>query len=262
MQDYGSDILCCTPSYALYIGETVKDMGIDPKTLPLRAGIFGAETWTENMRKEIEKKLAIKAYDIYGLSEIDGPGVAFECCEQSGMHVNEDFFYPEIIDPDTGERLPDGEYGELTFTCIGKEALPLLRYRTRDVCKLEHITCSCGRTLVKMSKPRGRTDDMLIIRGINVFPSQVEHVLLSLGMEPNYQIIVDRKNNLDTMEVQVEMTDAMFSDTVRNLENVEREIAASLQSTLNISARIKLVEPKSLPRSEGKAKRVIDKREL
>ncbi len=262
MQDYGSDILCCTPSYALYIGETVKDMGIDPKTLPLRAGIFGAETWTENMRKEIEKKLAIKAYDIYGLSEIAGPGVAFECCEQSGMHVNEDFFYPEIIDPDTGERLPDGEYGELTFTCIGKEALPLLRYRTRDVCKLEHITCSCGRTLVKMSKPRGRTDDMLIIRGINVFPSQVEHVLLSLGMEPNYQIIVDRKNNLDTMEVQVEMTDAMFSDTVRNLENVEREIAASLQSTLNISARIKLVEPKSLPRSEGKAKRVIDKREL
>lgn len=262
MQDYGSDILCCTPSYALYIGETVKDMGIDPKTLPLRAGIFGAETWTENMRKEIEKKLAIKAYDIYGLSEIAGPGVAFECCEQSGMHVNEDFFYPEIIDPDTGECLPDGEYGELTFTCIGKEALPLLRYRTRDVCKLEHITCSCGRTLVKMSKPRGRTDDMLIIRGINVFPSQVEHVLLSLGMEPNYQIIVDRKNNLDTMEVQVEMTDAMFSDTVRNLENVEREIAASLQSTLNISARIKLVEPKSLPRSEGKAKRVIDKREL
>lgn len=262
MQDYGSDILCCTPSYALYIGETVKDMGIDPKTLPLRAGIFGAETWSENMRKEIEKKLAIKAYDIYGLSEIAGPGVAFECCEQSGMHVNEDFFYPEIIDPETGERLPDGEYGELTFTCIGKEALPLLRYRTRDVCKLEHIACSCGRTLVKMSKPRGRTDDMLIIRGINVFPSQVEHVLLSLGMEPNYQIIVDRKNNLDTMEVQVEMTDAMFSDTVRNLENVEREIAASLQSTLNISARIKLVEPRSLPRSEGKAKRVIDKREI
>lgn len=262
MQDYGSDILCCTPSYALYIGETVKDMGIDPKTLPLRAGIFGAETWSENMRKEIEKKLAIKAYDIYGLSEIAGPGVAFECCEQSGMHVNEDFFYPEIIDPETGERLPDGEYGELTFTCIGKEALPLLRYRTRDICKLEHIACSCGRTLVKMSKPRGRTDDMLIIRGINVFPSQVEHVLLSLGMEPNYQIIVDRKNNLDTMEVQVEMTDAMFSDTVRNLENVEREIAASLQSTLNISARIKLVEPRSLPRSEGKAKRVIDKREI
>lgn len=262
MQDYGSDILCCTPSYALYIGETVQEMGIDPKTLPLRAGIFGAETWTENMRKEIEKKLAIKAYDIYGLSEIAGPGVAFECCEQNGMHINEDFFYPEIVDPDTGKPLPDGEYGELVFTCIGKEALPLLRYRTRDVCKLERSVCSCGRTLVKMSKPRGRTDDMLIIRGINVFPSQVEHVLLSLGMEPNYQIIVDRKNNLDTMEVQVEMTDSMFSDTVRNLENVERDIASSLQSTLNIAARIKLVEPKSLPRSEGKAKRVIDKREI
>ena len=262
LRDYGSDFLCCTPSYAMYIGETVRDMGIDPKTLKLRGGIFGAEAWSENMRREIEKILDIKAYDIYGLSEIAGPGVSFECKEQTGMHINEDFFYPEIIDPETGEQLPDGEYGELVFTCIGKEALPLLRYRTRDICKLSHKPCSCGRTLVKMSKTRGRTDDMLIIRGINVFPSQVEHVLLSLNMEPNYQIIVDRKNNLDTMEVQVEMSDQMFSDKVRNLEDVEHNIAAALQSTLNIAAKIRLVEPKSLPRPEGKAKRVIDKRHI
>ena len=260
LRDYGSDFLCCTPSYAMYIGETVRDMGIDPKTLKLRGGIFGAEAWSENMRREIEKILDIKAYDIYGLSEIAGPGVYFECKAQQGMHINEDFFYPEIIDPETGEQLPDGEYGELVFTCIGKEALPLLRYRTRDICKLSHKPCSCGRTLVKMSKTRGRTDD--IIRGINVFPSQVEHVLLSLNMEPNYQIIVDRKNNLDTMEVQVEMSDQMFSDKVRNLEDVEHNIAAALQSTLNIAAKIRLVEPKSLPRSEGKAKRVIDKRHI
>ena len=262
LRDYGSDFLCCTPSYAMYIGETVRDMGIDPKTLKLRGGIFGAEAWSENMRREIEKILDIKAYDIYGLSEIAGPGVSFECKEQTGMHINEDFFYPEIIDPETGEQLPDGEYGELVFTCIGKEALPLLRYRTRDICKLSHKPCSCGRTLVKMSKTRGRTDDMLIIRGINVFPSQVEHVLLSLNMEPNYQIIVDRKNNLDTMEVQVEMSDQMFSDKVRNLEDVEHNIAAALQSTLNIAAKIRLVEPKSLPRPEGKAKRVIDTRHI
>ena len=262
LRDYGSDFLCCTPSYAMYIGETVRDMGIDPKTLKLRGGIFGAEAWSENMRREIEKILDIKAYDIYGLSEIAGPGVSFECKEQTGMHINEDFFYPEIIDPKTGEQLPDGEYGELVFTCIGKEALPILRYRTRDICKLSHKPCACGRNLVKMSKPRGRTDDMLIIRGINVFPSQVEHVLLSLNMEPNYQIIVDRKNNLDTMEVQVEMSDQMFSDKVRNLEAVEHNIAATLQSTLNIAAKIRLVEPKSLPRSEGKAKRVIDKRHI
>ena len=262
LRDYGSDFLCCTPSYAMYIGETMRDMGIDPKTLKLRGGIFGAEAWSENMRREIEKILDIKAYDIYGLSEIAGPGVSFECKEQTGMHINEDFFYPEIIDPKTGEQLPDGEYGELVFTCIGKEALPILRYRTRDICKLSHKPCACGRNLVKLSKPRGRTDDMLIIRGINVFPSQVEHVLLSLNMEPNYQIIVDRKNNLDTMEVQVEMSDQMFSDKVRNLEDVEHNIAAALQSTLNIAAKIRLVEPKSLPRSEGKAKRVIDKRHI
>ncbi|OUP13791.1 phenylacetate--CoA ligase family protein [Anaeromassilibacillus sp. An200] len=262
LQDYGSDILCCTPSYAMYIGETVRDMGIDPTTLPVRAGIFGAEPWTEQMRKEIERLLAIRAFDIYGLSEIAGPGVACECQLQNGLHINEDMFYPEIIDPDTGETLPDGVYGELVFTCIGKEALPLMRYRTRDICSLDHTPCECGRTLVRMSKPRGRTDDMLIIRGINVFPSQIESVLLELGMDPNYQLVVDRINNLDTLEVQIEMTEGMFSDTVRNLESIEHRIANALQSTLNIVARIRLLEPKSIPRSEGKAKRVIDKRKV
>ena len=262
LQDYGSDILCCTPSYAMYIGETVRDMGIDPKTLRVRAGIFGAEPWTEQMRREIERLLDIRAYDIYGLSEIAGPGVSCECYLQNGLHVNEDMFYPEIIDPDTGENLPDGVYGELVFTCIGKEALPLMRYRTRDICALDHSVCECGRTLVRMTKPRGRTDDMLIIRGINVFPSQIESVLLELGMDPNYQLVVERKNNLDTLEVQVEMTEEMFSDTVRNLEGIEHKIANALQSTLNIVAKIRLLEPKSIPRSEGKAKRVIDKRNL
>lgn len=260
MQDYESDILCCTPSYAMYIGETIREKGIDPESLKLRSGIFGAEPWTEEMRKEIEKALAIKAYDIYGLSEIAGPGVASECERQNGMHINEDYFYPEIIDPDTGERLPDGEYGELVFTCIGKEALPLLRYRTRDICALTHEKCDCGRTLVRMFKPKGRTDDMLIIRGINVFPSQIESVLLELGMDPNYQIIVDRVNNHDSLEVQVEINEAMFSDTVRSMEAVEKKIATALQSTLSIAAKVRLLEPKSIQRSEGKAKRVIDKR--
>lgn len=260
MQDYGSDILCCTPSYAMYIGETVRDMGIDPKTLKLRAGIFGAEPWTEEMRREIERLLDIRAYDIYGLSEIAGPGVSCECQMQAGMHVNEDMFFPEIIDPETGKSLADGEFGELVFTCIGKEALPLIRYRTRDICTLNHETCECGRTLVRMGKPRGRTDDMLIIRGINVFPSQVESVLLELGMAPSYQLVIDRINNLDCMEVQVEMTEDMFSDTVRSLESTESKIANALQSTLNIAAKVRLLEPKSIPRSEGKAKRVIDNR--
>lgn len=260
LQDYESDILCCTPSYAMYIGETIRDKNIDPDGLKVRSGIFGAEPWTEEMRKEIEKALAIKAYDIYGLSEIAGPGVASECECQNGMHINEDYFYPEIIDPDTGERLPDGEYGELVFTCIGKEALPLLRYRTRDICALTHEKCDCGRTLVRMFKPRGRTDDMLIIRGINVFPSQIESVLLELGMDPNYQIIVDRIQNHDTLEVQVEINEAIFSDTVRSMEAVEKKIAAALQSTLSIAAKVRLLEPKSIQRSEGKAKRVIDKR--
>ncbi|MEA5050434.1 MAG: phenylacetate--CoA ligase [Oscillospiraceae bacterium] len=262
LQDFGSDFLCCTPSYAMFIGETIRDMGIDPKSLKLRAGIFGAEPWTENMRKEIERLLAIKAYDIYGLSEIAGPGVAGECECQSGMHVNEDYFYPEVVDPDTLKPLPAGQYGELVFTCIGKQALPLVRYRTRDICALITDPCDCGRTFVRMTKPKGRSDDMLIIRGINVFPSQVEHVLLELHMDPNYQIIVDRQNNLDTMEVRVEMSPALFSDTVKNLESNEKRIEGALQSTLNVHAKVRLMEPGSLPRSEGKAVRVIDNRKL
>lgn len=262
LQDFGINILACTPSYAMFIGETIKEMGIDPKTLPLRAGIFGAEAWSENMRKEIEKSLNIKAYDIYGLSEIAGPGVAYECSEQSGMHICEDYFYPEIIDPETLQPLPEGSYGELVFTCIGKEALPLVRYRTRDIAKLTREKCSCGRTLIKMSKPRGRSDDMLVIRGVNVFPSQVEHVIIELGMQPNYQIIVERKNNMDMMTVCIEMSNEMFSDSVRKIEETERRIEVAVQSTLSVSAKIHLVEPQSLPRSEGKAVRVIDKREI
>lgn len=262
LQDFGSNILCCTPSYAAYIGETCRDMGVDTAVLPLRAGLFGAEAWSEGMRQNIESLLNIKAYDIYGLSEIAGPGVSYECCEQTGMHVCEDYFYPEIIDPDTGEVLPDGVYGELVFTCIGKEALPLVRYRTRDISMLTHEKCSCGRTLVKMKKPHGRTDDMLIIRGVNVFPSQIEYVLTKLGLEPNYRILVDRVGNHDTMEVQVEMTAEMFSDAVKNIASSEKKIAAALQSTLNISAKVTLVEPKSLARSEGKAVRVIDNRKI
>lgn len=262
LQDFGSNILCCTPSYAMFIGETVRDMGIDPKTLKVRAGIFGAEPWTAPMRQEIERLLAIKAHDIYGLSEIAGPGVAYDCECQDGLHINEDNFYPEIIDPETLEPMPDGEYGELVFTCIGKEALPLVRYRTRDICALVRIPCACGRTTVRMSKPKGRSDDMLIIRGVNVFPSQVEHVLLGLGMDPNYQIVVNRKHSTDDMEVQVEMGDGLFSDAVRNLEAIEKKVESALQSVLNIHARVRLVEPGSLPRSEGKAKRVIDQRNL
>lgn len=262
LQDFGSDFLCCTPSYAMYIGESLKEAGIDSSTLPLRAGIFGAEAWSENMRREIEKSLNIKAYDIYGLSEIAGPGVAYECSEQTGMHICEDFFYPEVVDPKTLQPLPDGQYGELVFTCIGKEALPLVRYRTRDITALSHEKCACGRTLVKMLKPKGRSDDMLIIRGVNVFPSQVEHVILSLGMEPNYQIVVDRINNLDVMTVKIEMSESMLSDSVRRVEDQENKLKAAMHDTLGISAKIKLVEPHSLPRSEGKAVRVIDNREI
>ena len=262
LQDFGSDFLCCTPSYAMYIGESLKEAGIDSSKLPLRAGIFGAEAWSENMRREIEKSLNIKAYDIYGLSEIAGPGVAYECSEQTGMHICEDFFYPEVVDPKTLQPLPDGQYGELVFTCIGKEALPLVRYRTRDITALSHEKCACGRTLVKMLKPKGRSDDMLIIRGVNVFPSQVEHVILSLGMEPNYQIVVDRINNLDVMTVKIEMSESMLSDSVRRVEDEENKLKAAMHDTLGISAKIKLVEPHSLPRSEGKAVRVIDNREI
>lgn len=261
IQDFGSNVLCCTPSYAMYIGETMRDMGITPDDINLRAGIFGAEPWTEEMRQEIEALLGIKAYDIYGMSELTGPGVSFECSEQTGMHVNEDKYIVEVIHPETGEVLPEGEQGELVFTCVAKEALPLLRYRTRDIGTLTRKKCSCGRTLIKMSKPVGRTDDMLIIRGVNVFPSQIESVLLELKLTaPVYQIVVDRINNTDAMEVQVEMTEDMFSDTVRNLEKLEQTIKSALYSTLNISAKVRLVEPKSLVRSEGKAVRVIDKR--
>ncbi len=260
LQDFGTNIICCTPSYAMYLGETMREMGIDTSTLPLRAGVFGAEAWSENMRKEIEKILNIKAYDIYGLSEIAGPGVAYECCEQNGMHVCEDYFYPEIVDPDTFEPVPDGTFGELVFTCIGKEALPLVRYRTKDISAITHEKCACGRTLVKMLKPKGRSDDMLIIRGVNVFPSQVEHVIISLGIEPNYQIEVDRINNLDVMTVKIELSGSIFSDSIREIETTEKKIRAAMQTTLGVSANIKLVEPHSLPRSEGKAVRVIDNR--
>jgi phenylacetate-CoA ligase len=262
LQDYGTDFICCTPSYALLIGETVREMGIDPGQLKVRGGIFGAEPWSENMRKEIERLLQIRAFDIYGLSEIAGPGVASECTMQSGLHISEDLFYPEIIDPASGEVLPDGIYGELVFTCLGKRALPLMRYRTRDICMLDHTPCECGRTLVRMSKPKGRSDDMLIIRGINVFPSQIESVLLDLGMDPNYQIVVDRKKNTDRLEVQVEMNEVLFSDTIKDLESIRQEITSALQSTLNITATVKLLEPKSLPRFEGKACRVIDNRQF
>ena len=239
-------------------------MGVQDK-IHLKAGIFGAEPWTEEMRREIEQRLNIKAHDIYGLSEIMGPGVSFECAEQTGMHVNEDHFIVEIIDPDTGEVLPDGSEGELVFTCITKEALPLIRYRTRDISMLSRKPCSCGRTLVKMAKPRGRSDDMLIIRGVNVFPSQVEAALLQVGGKgtaPYYQLIVDRVNNLDTLEVQVEMDSSFFSDTVRGIEEQEKKIAKQLDFILGLSAKVTLVEPKSLARSEGKAVRVIDKRKL
>jgi len=263
MRDFGSNILCCTPSYAMFIGETIEDMGIDPKSLPLRAGIFGAEPWSKEMCSEIERLLAIKAYDIYGLSEVMGPGVAFECSVQDGMHINEDKYIPEIIDPDTGEVLPYGVQGELVFTCISKEALPLIRYRTRDIATLTRESCACGRTLIKMSKPCGRTDDMLIIRGINVFPSQIESVLLELKMvTPNYLLVVDRVDNLDTLEVQVEMTSELFSDTVRNMESIEKQIRTALLSTLGLAASVRLVEPKSIKRSEGKAQRIQDNRHI
>lgn len=262
LQDFGSNIICCTPSYALYIGETLKEMGIDPKTLPLRAGIFGAEPWTEGMRKQIESILDIKAYDIYGLSEITGPGVSYDCRCQKHLHVNEDYFYPEVVDVETGKPLPDGEFGELVFTCIGKEALPLIRYRTHDISALYHEKCECGRTTVRMAKPKGRSDDMLIIRGVNVFPSQVEYTLTQLGFGANYLIIVDRKNNLDIMEVKVEINENIASDTVRDIERAEKLIENALQSALNVHAKVTLVEPKTLPRSEGKAKRVIDNRKF
>ena len=261
IKDFGSTYICCTPSYALYLAETMEEMGITKDDIKLKAGLFGAEPWTEEMRHEIEEKLGLKALDIYGLTEIIGPGVAFECSEQSGMHINEDHFIAETIDPDTGEVLPEGTQGEIVFTCISKEAFPLLRYRTRDIGILKREKCSCGRTLIKMMKPAGRSDDMLIIRGVNVFPSQVESVLLQLGnTAPYYQLIVDRVNNTDTLEIQVEISPEMFSDTVKSLEDQEKIIKSAVESTLGIAAKIRLVEPKTIQRTEGKAIRVIDKR--
>ncbi|MBQ5838361.1 MAG: phenylacetate--CoA ligase [Clostridia bacterium] len=262
LQDFESNIICCTPSYAMFIGETIREMGIDPKTLPVRAGIFGAEPWTEEMRRGIEEVLGIKAYDIYGLTETSGPGVAFECCEQTGMHINEDHFYAEIIDPETGEVLPEGSKGELVFTSLDKEAFPLLRYRTRDICVLSREKCSCGRTLVKMAKPMGRTDDMLIIRGVNVFPSQIETVLLNEGYQPNYQIVVDRVKNNDTFDINVEMNPEQFTDKVSEILAMEKSLANAMKTMLGINPSVHLVPPKSITRSEGKAVRVIDKRKL
>ena len=262
MQDLKSTIICCTPSYAAYIGETLKEMGLTPDDINLKAGIFGAEPWTEEMRRDIEKALGIKAYDIYGLTESTGPGVAFECSEQTGMHVNEDHFIPEIIDPDTGEVLPLGEKGELVFTSLDKEGFPLLRYRTRDICVLSRKKCSCGRTLIKMAKPMGRSDDMLIIRGVNVFPSQIETVLLNEGYSPNYMIEVDRKNNVDTLDVFVELNPEQFTDTVKGVAAKEKELALAITQMLGIRPSVHLVAPKSIARSEGKAVRVVDKRKL
>jgi phenylacetate-CoA ligase len=262
MTDLGSTILCCTPSYAHYLAESINERG-QRDQIKLKAGIFGAEAWSEEMRRDIEQKLGLKAYDIYGLTEIAGPGVSFECSAQSGMHINEDNFIAEIIDPNTGEVLPEGTKGELVFTCINKEAFPLIRYRTRDICVLKREKCSCGRTLIKMAKPMGRSDDMLIIRGVNVFPSQIETVLMNCGYPANYQIIVDRgSNHTDTFDINIEMTPEMFGDTVRDVASREKELVAAMRAMLGISPKIHLVAPKSIERSEGKAVRVIDRRKI
>ena len=262
MMDLNATILCCTPSYAAYIGETLAEKGYKPEDNKLKAGIFGAEPWSEEMRKSIEKSLGIKAFDIYGLTETSGPGVSFECEAQTGMHINEDHFYAEIIDPDTGEVLPEGQKGELVFTSLDKEAFPLLRYRTRDICILSRNKCSCGRTLIKMCKPMGRSDDMMIIRGVNVFPSQIETVLLNEGYPPNYQIVVDREHNSDSLDIYVELSPEQFSDIVANTQKRERALEGAMRTMLGIGPKVHLVPPKSIERSEGKAKRVIDKRNL
>ena len=262
MIDFGATVLCCTPSYAMYLGEEVERLGVRDQ-LKLRVGVFGAEPWSENMRQQIEEKLGLKAYDIYGLSEVLGPGVSGECPEQTGMHVWEDNFYVETIDPDTGDVLPEGTPGELVFTSLTKEAFPVIRYRTRDICTLIPETCKCGRTHIRMGKPNGRTDDMLIIRGVNVFPSQIEEVLLKVSgdqITPNYQIVVDRVNNVDTFDINVEMSESFFSDNIKAIEKLEKRITEDLRSMLGISAKVHLVNPKSIVRSEGKAKRVIDNR--
>ncbi|MBQ6386620.1 MAG: phenylacetate--CoA ligase [Lachnospiraceae bacterium] len=262
INDLQATILCCTPSYAAYLGERMKEMGMSPEDIPLKAGIFGAEAWSEEMRQDIQNTLGIKAFDIYGLTELSGPGVSFECSEQTGMHINEDHFLAEIIDPDTGEVLPLESEGELVFTSLDKEAFPLLRYRTRDICILSREKCSCGRTLVKMKKPKGRSDDMLIIRGVNVFPSQIESVLINQGYQANYQIIVDRVNNTDTLDVHVEMTPEMFTDNLGEIDARQKKIVEGLKSMLGIRAKVTLVAPKSITRSEGKAVRVIDNRKI
>ncbi len=262
MMDLSATIICCTPSYAAYIGETLAEKGYKPEDNKLRIGIFGAEPWTEEMRRNIQQSLGIKAYDIYGLTETSGPGVAFECEEQHGMHINEDHFYAEIIDPETGEVLPEGSKGELVFTALDKEAFPLLRYRTRDICVLSREKCSCGRNFVRMSKPMGRSDDMMIIRGVNVFPSQIETVLLNEGYTPNYQILVDRVNNTDTLDINVELAPEQFSDKVADIQRREKSLEVAMRGMLGIGPKVHLVAPKSIVRSEGKAVRVIDKRKL
>ena len=263
MQDFGTTIITCTPSYALFLAEEALAAGIDIKSLPLKAGIFGAEPWTEAMREQLEAKLNIKALDIYGLSEVMGPGVSMECQSQNGMHIFEDHFLAETIDPDTGAPLPYGAKGELVFTSLTKEAFPVIRYRTRDITVLNPEPCSCGRTMVRMERVTGRTDDMLIIRGVNVFPSQIESVLLEFGdTEPHYLLVVDRKGNLDILEIWVEISDRLFSDKIRYMEELEGKLRERIGSVLGIAARIKLVEPRTIPRSEGKAKRVVDRREL
>lgn len=264
MIDFQATVLCCTPSYALYLAEEIERLGLKDQ-LRLKAGIFGAEPWTESMRREIEQKLGIRAYDIYGLSEVLGPGVSYECECQAGMHICEDHFIAEIIDPDTGSVLPEGSTGELVFTSLTKEGFPIIRYRTRDICFLNYAPCPCGRTHLRMNKPSGRSDDMLIIRGVNVFPSQIEEVLLKVSggkITPNYQIVVDRVSNNDTFDVNVEMSEQLFSDDIKSIERIEKEITADLRSMLGIGAKVHLVNPKSIERSEGKAKRVIDRRRL
>jgi phenylacetate-CoA ligase len=262
MKDFEADILCCTPSYAVYLADEIEKSGTKVEELKLKSGIFGAEPWSEEMRREIEERLHIKAYNIYGLSEICGPGVSMECSAQDGMHIFEDFFYPEIVDPVTLEPVPDGVDGELVFTTLTKEGIPLIRYRTRDITSLSHEPCSCGRTMVKMARIYGRSDDMLIIRGVNVFPSQIESVIMNVGsgVQPHYQIIVDRKDSLDMMEIQVEISEKVFSDEVKAIEALRKRLEHDMQSMLGISAKITLVSPNSLPRSEGKAKRVTDNR--
>ena len=262
IKDLSATILCCTPSYAAFLGERMKEMGMTPDDIPLKAGIFGAEAWSESMRRDIEATMGIKAYDIYGLTELCGPGVSFECEDQHGMHINEDYFIAEIINPETGEILPEGSTGELVFTTLDKEAFPLIRYRTRDITSLTHEKCPCGRTHVRMTRLKGRTDDMLIIRGVNVFPSQIETVLINQGYPANYQIIVDRVNNTDTLDVRVEMTPEMFTDNLGVVNQRQAKLVDGLRSMLGLTAKVTLVAPKTITRSEGKAVRVIDNRKI